>query len=270
MNSIVTPDTEAGPIHKKTTVQSAETFIAVILFAVCAAAGISAWVIDYLQGEGVEPTDNIDTVQVYASLADSDLAQDEDSVLAEWRERLESSFSQREQALQQQEQSAMLAEQAAALAAAQAAAEAAKVAAAQAEERAREAEIARRKALAERRERAAPKVAAPASAEPEQKVAKVSANAVRVPASVDWSSCDKPRYPRAAVRLRQEGTVTLAFSLSASGEVLDGRVQESSGTTRLDNAALEAIVQCQFTPETLDGEPQPSTALVRFGWRLNG
>ncbi|MGB1907141.1 MAG: energy transducer TonB [Spongiibacter sp.] len=268
MNSIMTANTSAEPVHKKATVQSAETFIAVVLFAVCATAGVAAWLINYLQGDEARFVDSIDTVQVYASLADGELASEEDAVLEEWRQRLETSFSQREQALQQQEQNAMLAEQAAALAAAQAAAEEAKLAAEQAEQRARSAEIARRNAMEARRERAEAKVA-PAPPR-EEKVAKVSANAVRVPASVDWSTCDKPRYPRAAVRLKQEGTVTLAFSLSASGEVLDGRVQESSGTSRLDNAALEAIVKCQFTPETLDGRAQPSTALVRFGWRLNG
>ena len=62
----------------------------------------------------------------------------------------------------------------------------------------------------------------------------------------------------------------MTFAIDAQGQVVSGEVQQSSGVERLDNAALEAIMKCSFTPETLGGEPQASSAQVRFGWRLGG
>ena len=256
-------DVAVSGAPKKSLVQSAEMFIAAVLFAVCASAGLAAWLMSL--GSDVDgETATVETVQVYASLADADLAEDEQDVLLAWEQRLEQTFSQREQALRQQEQSAVLEEQAMALAQAQAAAEAAKEAAEAAEQRARQAELARKKVLAAQSKPVAPPVSK-AAAKPKPK-----ANAERIPASVDWSSCRKPRYPRASIRLKQEGTVTMAFAIDEQGQVVSGEVQQSSGVERLDNAALEAIMKCRFTPEALGGEPQASSAQVRFGWRLGG
>lgn len=265
MNTMINDGLPASSTPKKSLVQSAETFIAVVLFAVCAAAGLAAWLMSLSDGSA-DSADEMEMVQVFASLADAELAADEQDVLLEWQQRLEQAFSQREQALRNQEQSAVLEEQAAALAAAQAAAEAAKQAAAAAEQRARDAELERQRDLEKQR---AAKKAQLAAVAPVAKP-KPKANAVRVPASVDWSSCRKPRYPRASIRLKQEGTVTLLFAVDAAGQVISGEVQKSSGVDRLDNAALEAIMRCTFTPETLGGEAQASTAQVRFGWRLGG
>ena len=263
MNTMMSSDVSASSAPKKSLVQSAEMFIAVVLFAVCAAAGLAAWLMS-LGDSAADESATVETVQVFASLADAELADDEQDVLLAWEQRLEQTFNQREQALRQQEQSAVLEEQAMALAQAQAAAEAAKEAAEAAEQRARQAELARKKALAAQAKPAAP--AAPkVAAKPKPK-----ANAERIPASVDWSSCRKPRYPRASIRLKQEGTVTMTFAIDAQGQVVSGEVQQSSGVERLDNAALEAIMKCSFTPETLGGEPQASSAQVRFGWRLGG
>lgn len=262
MNMMMSSETPVAGSPKKSSVQSAEMFIAVVLFAVCAAAGLGAWVLSLSSAQDKQSS-SVETVQVFASMADAELEEEEQEVLATWQRRLERAFSQREQALRQQEQSAVLEEQSLALAQAQAAAEAAKEAALAAERRARAAEQARKKALA------AQKAAAP----PAPKLAakpKPKANAERIPASVDWSSCRKPRYPRASIRLKQEGTVTMAFNIDAQGQVVDGSVEQSSGHERLDNAALEAIMRCSFTPETLGGEPQPAVAQVRFGWRLGG
>ncbi len=263
MNTMISSELSAGGAPKKSSVQSAETFIAVVLFAVCASAGLAAWLMN-LTTDSRDSNDAMETVQVLASLADAELVDEEVDVLVQWQQRLDQAFNQREQAMRQQEQSAVLEEQAAALLAAQAAAEAAKQAAEAAEQRARDAELERQKAL---EKQLAARKAQLAAAAPAEKP-KPKANAVRVAASVDWSSCRKPRYPRAAVRLKQEGTVTLLFAVDAAGQVISGEVQQSSGVERLDNAALDAIMKCSFTPETLGGEPQASSAQVRFAWRL--
>lgn len=268
MNTAMEPNFQ-NDSAKQNLVQSAETFIAVVLLAVCAVAAAAAWFMQ-LAGSGDEVQRNsVDTVEVLASLADGELADDESRVLAQWQASLDRAFSQREQALRQQEQNAVLAEQASALAEAQAAAEAARQSALEAERRAREAELARQRALerqrAEQREQAVAAVPAEVKALP-----RPAPNAERIGATVDWSSCNKPSYPRAAIRLRQEGMVRMLFDVDADGQVMGGSVVESSGFERLDNAALEAIMKCRFEPETLGGIPQATTAEVRFGWRLSG
>ena len=258
-----------GDSAKQNLVQSAETFIAVVLLAVCAVAAATAWFMQLADNGDASQGGGVETVEVLASLADADLADDEGRALNQWQASLARAFSQREQALRQQEQNAVLAEQASALAEAQAAAEAARQSALEAERRAREAELARQRV--QDRQRAEQREKAIAAVPEEVKsLPRPGANAERIGASVDWSSCSKPSYPRAAVRLRQEGMVRMLFDIDADGQVIGGRVVESSGFERLDSAALEAIMKCRFEPETLGGIPQAASAEVRFGWRLNG
>lgn len=49
------------------------------------------------------------------------------------------------------------------------------------------------------------------------------------------------QYPGSAQELQQEGTVTLAFTLSPDGSISNLRVARSSGTESLDSAALSAV-----------------------------
>ncbi|MDC9582564.1 energy transducer TonB [Xenorhabdus sp. PR6a] len=49
------------------------------------------------------------------------------------------------------------------------------------------------------------------------------------------------RYPRKAKRMKQQGTVTVNFTLSDDGTLTAARVVNSSGNDALDNAALEAV-----------------------------
>ncbi|MFP5306472.1 MAG: energy transducer TonB [Gammaproteobacteria bacterium] len=90
------------------------------------------------------------------------------------------------------------------------------------------------------------------------------------PASLDWSTCDPPRYPPASVRWNEEGTVVMSFDVDSRGRVIGGRVAETSGTARLDEAALNALRKCRFKPATRDGVAEASVALVRFVWKLDG
>lgn len=49
------------------------------------------------------------------------------------------------------------------------------------------------------------------------------------------------QYPNAAMQMEREGTVTLRFTLHRDGHVSELRVEKSSGTQSLDEAALAAI-----------------------------
>lgn len=56
------------------------------------------------------------------------------------------------------------------------------------------------------------------------------------------------RYPADALKLRLAGVTQLGFSLDRSGRVLGSWIERSSGSTRLDSAALEALARAQPLP----------------------
>ncbi|HVT37123.1 MAG TPA: energy transducer TonB, partial [Nevskiaceae bacterium] len=89
-------------------------------------------------------------------------------------------------------------------------------------------------------------------------------------AKVDWTSCSQPSYPSASLRRREEGTVMMAFHIDPSGHVTGQRIDKSSGSPRLDQAAVDAIVKCRFMPAQADGEAVDSWASLRFVWKLDG
>jgi protein TonB len=80
--------------------------------------------------------------------------------------------------------------------------------------------------------------------------------------------CAKPDYPSASRRMEEEGTVTLKFLIGADGKVMQADVEKSSGFTRLDEAARNALSKCQFRPGTVDGKPEQSWASIKYTWRL--
>ena len=93
--------------------------------------------------------------------------------------------------------------------------------------------------------------------------------AVRVGASIQpGAHCAKPDYPSASRRLEEEGTVTLKFLIGADGRVMQAEIEKTSGFTRLDEAARNALSKCQFRPGTVDGKPEQSWASIKYTWRL--
>lgn len=93
---------------------------------------------------------------------------------------------------------------------------------------------------------------------------------VRVPPVIDAAhSCRKPEYPSISRRLEEAGTVVLNFLIDVDGKVIDSNVAQSSGKARLDEAARQALVLCNFKPGTVDGKPEKSWAQLRYTWTLN-
>lgn len=73
----------------------------------------------------------------------------------------------------------------------------------------------------------------------------------------------KPVYPKKAKQEGREGTVVLAFSVDANGNVFNIQVIRSSGYADLDNAAITALQQWKFAPKP--GKPEEKGRLtVRF------
>lgn len=92
--------------------------------------------------------------------------------------------------------------------------------------------------------------------------------AAEVPASFDAKNC-KAEYPKASLMNEEQGTVTMSFQVSASGDVLDSKVDKSSGFKNLDKAAIKAISACKFKPGTKDGKPDTTWTKVDYAWKLD-
>ncbi|GGX87889.1 TonB family protein [Pseudoduganella dura] len=93
------------------------------------------------------------------------------------------------------------------------------------------------------------------------------APAATTPAVADFSTCDKPVWPKESVLKSQHGTVTLAFMISEGGAVTDSKVVESSGFPLLDMAARDGIMKCRFVPATQDGKARAAWKQMQYVWK---
>jgi len=90
----------------------------------------------------------------------------------------------------------------------------------------------------------------------------------RTPAVVDAKSCNEPPYPAAARRANETGTVRLTFLIDVDGKVLDSKVERTSGSRRLDEAARAGLSLCKFKPATLNGRPERTWGRIDYVWKL--
>lgn len=79
----------------------------------------------------------------------------------------------------------------------------------------------------------------------------------------------KPAYPKAALRLGQEGSVRLRIEVDASGAVTNVSVVESSRFPLLDDAAVEAARGWSFEPAVRSGREVPDVFDYRVTFRLS-
>jgi periplasmic protein TonB len=91
---------------------------------------------------------------------------------------------------------------------------------------------------------------------------------VRTPPVVQAASCEKPPYPSAARRANETGTVLLTFLIDTNGSVVESKVERSSGSRRLDEAARQGLELCKFKPGMVDGRPTRSWARLEYVWKL--
>jgi len=90
----------------------------------------------------------------------------------------------------------------------------------------------------------------------------------RTPAVIDAKTCEKPPYPAAALRGNETGTVRLRFLIDVDGKVLDSKVERTSGSRRLDEAARAGLSLCKFKPATLNGRPERTWGRIEYEWKL--
>jgi protein TonB len=91
--------------------------------------------------------------------------------------------------------------------------------------------------------------------------------AAEVAASFDAKTC-KAEYPKASLMNEEEGAVSLAFLVSADGNVVESKVEKTSGHKNLDKAAVKSLSACKFKPGTKDGAPAQTWTKVDYVWKL--
>jgi len=77
-----------------------------------------------------------------------------------------------------------------------------------------------------------------------------------------------PRYPLAARRAGEQGTVTLKVLVGSDGLPRRVTIDKTSGSARLDTAALDAVKQWRFVPARRGATPIDSWVLVPVVFRL--
>jgi protein TonB len=77
----------------------------------------------------------------------------------------------------------------------------------------------------------------------------------------------KPVYPTIAQSARVSGIVIIEAVIGQNGKVQDAKVIRS--IPLLDNAALDAVKQWEFTPTLLNGEPTAIIMSVTVNFQLN-
>lgn len=123
------------------------------------------------------------------------------------------------------------------------------------------------------------KPASPAISAPEASPAPSSAPGTPAPApdalsrepTIDASFKGNPLpvYPSVSRRLGEEGVVVLRVLIGTDGRATEVRISKSSGSARLDQAAIEAIGQWRFIAATRAGRPIAAWYEWRWEFRLN-
>jgi protein TonB len=79
-----------------------------------------------------------------------------------------------------------------------------------------------------------------------------------------------PVYPAIAIRQGVTGKVVLRIEVDATGRPVSGVIEQSSGSTLLDNVALKAVLaKWRFVPAQHAGQPIAATALVPIVFSLD-
>ncbi|WP_244164177.1 energy transducer TonB [Caballeronia sordidicola] len=99
--------------------------------------------------------------------------------------------------------------------------------------------------------------ATPAATLPAAPVISRETMTINAPKDVAHLDCDiaKPAYPPLSKRMNETGTAVVHFVVGLSGNLEDIKLQKSSGYSRLDNTALEAMHASACHPYMEDGKP---------------
>jgi protein TonB len=91
-----------------------------------------------------------------------------------------------------------------------------------------------------------------------------NAVAADVSPTIDMRDCEKPDFPARWHNEGDGGNVIVAFLVGTDGKVIESKIVESSGSTRVDRASAKAGAQCKFVPAAA-----PGWARVRYTWLVD-
>jgi len=114
-------------------------------------------------------------------------------------------------------------------------------------------------------------VPSPAVSAPVAPVAAAPAIAPLVPPRFDAAYLDNPApiYPAIARRQGEQGRVLLRVSVAADGRAASVEIAASSGSERLDRAALDAVRRWRFVPARRGDEAVAAQVLVPVAFSLD-
>ena len=77
-----------------------------------------------------------------------------------------------------------------------------------------------------------------------------------------------PKYPSVSRRLEEQGRVLLRVVVSPKGNAVSVVLQASSGSTRLDDAAIDAVKHWRFVPAKIDNKAVMASVVVPIRFTL--
>jgi protein TonB len=94
-------------------------------------------------------------------------------------------------------------------------------------------------------------------------------SAPKLVAAVEYLREPSPRYPSQSRKLREQGLVVLRVVIDERGVACDIDIESSSGYSRLDHAAKDAVARAAFRPYIEDGTPRRALVLIPIEFALN-
>lgn len=86
---------------------------------------------------------------------------------------------------------------------------------------------------------------------------------------VSYLNNPAPDYPAMSRRLGEEGRVSMKVLVSAEGAAAEVEIEKSSGSERLDKAAMAAVKQWRFIPANKNNQPLNAYVLVPIKFALD-
>ncbi len=115
----------------------------------------------------------------------------------------------------------------------------------------------------------APAISIPVQAQVARQLDSADSHSPRLISTVEYVREPSPRYPAQSRKLREQGLVVLRVLIDERGAACSVEVETSSGHSRLDHAAREAVQRAAFRPYVEDGSPRRAFVLIPIEFSLS-
>jgi len=84
----------------------------------------------------------------------------------------------------------------------------------------------------------------------------------------DYKNRAQPQYPRISKRLGEQGRVVVKVLIGVDGYAQKAQIAKTSGYDRLDQSALDAVLQWRYLPGQVGGVPQAMWFQIPIQFKL--